>query len=278
MKVIDVADCSGSGDVDMSTVRKVEKDELGSYFVKGISERTLFLGKEWDEKISEVHVGIKNAIDLFPSYLKTRVSQKKKDEISLAQTALLATLREKLAEDKTLTNLQKKDLREQISQLEQVSLQEEEFFIDCVVFQKSNDDLQEEFDVNNYYAIVDTNQTGLLYQYKPLRDYYLDNEYLIFSAETMLNYSVKIYDKTKLTIVTDAGSHGTHVAGIVAANFPDTPEYNGIAPGAQIVSVKIGDSRLGSMETANSMIRGLSVVLDVLFNLTIFSIQIITKY
>ena len=32
---------------------------------------------------------------------------------------------------------------------------------------------------------------------------------------------------------------GTHVAGIVGANFPDKPELNGIAPGCQMVSVKV---------------------------------------
>ena len=42
-----------------------------------------------------------------------------------------------------------------------------------------------------------------------------------------------------VSVTSDAGSHGTHVAGIVAGYNPDAPELNGIAPGAQIVSVKV---------------------------------------
>ena len=59
-----------------------------------------------------------------------------------------------------------------------------------------------------------------------------------------------------------AGSHGTHVAGIVAAHDPTAPHRNGLAPGAQLVSIKIGDSRVDSMETAAGVVRGVRAAID----------------
>lgn len=87
-----------------------------------------------------------------------------------------------------------------------------------------------------------------------------ERQFGTFSALDACNYALNIYDEgATLSIVTDTGSHGTHVAGIVAAcNRPDGGDggdggevatsvmapFEGVAPGAQIVSCKIGDNRV----------------------------------
>ena len=81
----------------------------------------------------------------------------------------------------------------------------------------------------------------------------------------MLNFGVNIYeDGHVLSVVTDTGSHGTHVAGIVAGHHTDHPtgELDGVAPGAQIVSLKIGDARLDGMETTQTIERAAIAIMQ----------------
>lgn len=54
----------------------------------------------------------------------------------------------------------------------------------------------------------------------------------MLDTATLLSYAINIYDDGDVvSIVTDAGAHGTHVAGIVGAYHPHHPELNGVAPG-----------------------------------------------
>ncbi|KAH8091461.1 tripeptidyl-peptidase [Aureococcus anophagefferens] len=80
-----------------------------------------------------------------------------------------------------------------------------------------------------------------------------------FGHGSAVTYCVQIGDLDgggALSIVADAGSHGTHVAGIVAAHYDDA-SADGVAPGAQILALKIGDGRLGSAETGAGLVRAL---------------------
>jgi len=138
----------------------------------------------------------------------------------------------------------------------------------------------------HWVAAVDTSETGDFTAVEAMLPFKFLRQWRRLDAESQLNYALNIYldgatsvaepedvsildpmehlNSVTVSIVTDAGSHGTHVAGIAAGYFPEDTSgtMNGVAPGAQIVSVKIGDHRLGSMETAAGLMRGVRAVLD----------------
>ena len=127
--------------------------------------------------------------------------------------------------------------------------------IDCVLWKDESCD--------EWRILVDGACSGDVSDVQPLTEYWLKQEFGTITADrAQLNFGVRVYDDGKLlSLVTDSGAHGTHVAGIMAGYFPGQPELDGVAPGAQLVSIKIGDGRLGSMETEAALERAVTAIL-----------------
>lgn len=81
--------------------------------------------------------------------------------------------------------------------------------------------------------------------------------------DDFLSISINIHDDGNLLeIVGMCSSHGTHVASIASGYHPDDPNLNGVAPAAKIVSLTIGEGRLGSMETGTALVRAMIKVME----------------
>eukprot|EP00554_Chaetoceros_debilis_P010467 CAMPEP_0194110042 /NCGR_PEP_ID=MMETSP0150-20130528/9376_1 /TAXON_ID=122233 /ORGANISM="Chaetoceros debilis, Strain MM31A-1" /LENGTH=1321 /DNA_ID=CAMNT_0038799113 /DNA_START=77 /DNA_END=4042 /DNA_ORIENTATION=- len=230
-----------------------------------------------DDKIKmPVRIAFKRAYELFPNKLTTRVKKHYAKEFDKEQHRHAVIVHRELAAwnaeyggSKNITKEQlreKDDLTAKLDVLEMKNL-------------PATDPLKEDpgalyqiilfYDGENYRVIIDTDgtdSTGDLSQLpadKAMTDYYKEYQYGTFSNVDMLNYAVNIYQEGKVvSIVCDAGAHGSHVAGIAARYHPDAEgeeetEANGVAPGAKLISLKIGDSRLGSMETGTAMTRAM---------------------
>lgn len=102
---------------------------------------------------------------------------------------------------------------------------------------------------------VDTNNDKNFDDEAELADYKNAPAFTKIGVKRSLTVTVKVSDDGQhLNLCFDDGSHGTHVAGIATGYQPDG--LQGVAPGAQVVAVKIGDNRLagGSTTTASMML------------------------
>ena len=256
-KVVDVVDGSGSGDVDTSAVHEAKDSTL-----TGLTGRTLKPGGDWKNPSGKWRLGIKAAYELFPGDLVSRLKSERKKEWDKRQRDRAAALQAKLAEfdekhpsPKGDTKKERAELQAQIDLLASLngSYSDPGPIYDCIVFN----------DGKAWRAAVDTDEDGDFGDEKLMTNFRAERQWSTFGKQAMMNFALNIYDDgDTLSIVTDVGAHGTHVAGIVAANYPNKPELNGLAPGAQIVSVKIGDRRMGSSSMGTGEVRGLIAVLE----------------
>nr|VZI39543.1 unnamed protein product [Spirometra erinaceieuropaei] len=135
---------------------------------------------------------------------------------------------------------------------------------DCFVFKAEDGDYVACVDISPYEETPTT-----LADLPLMKDFTIDRQVSSLGNDTLLYYTVKILDEGRLLqIVTNSGSHGTHVAAIAAAYYPQAGptqtdsavavNCNGIAPGAQLVSIKIADTHLAAMETNVALLRAIN--------------------
>ena len=243
-KVLDMIDASGSGDVDASVVAELGEDGT----LKGLTGLQLTLPAGLENPSGKFHVGMKPASELFPPAalrrLKTQVQAEWDAELSLLRRTTdrnkdedLVAAEVKAAADRSREEQNLVALHEAKVALEDAYASSGPGLVyDCVLWNDGTD----------WRVIIDTNRNGDLADDLVLRPYGVAGEYGTFDTHTNATYAVQVYeDGDLLSIVTMSGAHGTHVSSIASSNFPDDPDRNGVAPGAQILSIKIGDLRGG---------------------------------
>eukprot|EP00795_Rhopilema_esculentum_P016379 gene16379-7781_t len=258
-KIVDLIDCSGSGDVDTTVIRTVQDGIL-----LGLTGRQLIVPDHWRNPTGVFHVGVKSGYLLYPSRLKSRLQNEVKEKhwspghnISLADATQRLFEFEKscpspVTSEQRLTHEDCKAAVEVLNSLEK-KYKDLGPVYDCVVFHDGDD----------WCACIDTTETGDLASCTVLRPFRTSGDFSRFGDDDMLSYSINVYDEgNTLSIVTNCSGHGTHVASIAAGYHEDAPAYNGVAPGARVISMKIGDTKLDSMETGSAIMRALIAAID----------------
>ncbi|XP_050313767.1 tripeptidyl-peptidase 2 isoform X2 [Anthonomus grandis grandis] len=260
IKVIERFDCSGCGDVDTKTI--VEPDDEG--YITGLTGRKMRIPNNWNNPSGTFRIGVKNAFDLYPERLRDRVKgEYKKKNWKEGQRNVLSNLWRDLSQ---LEDKQKKTLNETEKLLKEDCEAKVEFLnnldkkycdngpvFDCILYN----------DGSKWMCCVNVSSENDLSKCPLLGEYSVTHEYLPLTKIDNLNFSFNVHDDGNvLELVGVCSSHGTHVASIASSYFPDLPEQNGLAPGAQVISLTIGDGRLGSMETGTALIRAMIKIIE----------------
>ena len=271
-KYIDFLDCTGDGDVDMN--KSVDFDYAKQQqTIEGISGRNITVG-DWAKNITTMRLGVVRLYDLLPRGVERRVKASRKEAFMAKHQALLSETQKSLDKVVPLDNkdnaknndnddkdsssdkkneTEKKELKLLLEQLKVILESYKDFspLLDCLMFKDEE---------GVWKAVIDLEANGDLTNAIPMAPFGHSRQVGELAFGSSVTFCVQVYDDGNiLNIVTDAGSHGTHVAGIAAANFASSAEkdLNGVAPGAQILACKIGDGRLGSAETGTGLIRAL---------------------
>lgn len=112
---------------------------------------------------------------------------------------------------------------------------------------------------NYWVAYLDINGNGDVTDDKPLRTYKENFDSFTIKREKGLppfTMALNIFpDENKVVFFFDDGSHGTHCAGIAAGYNIGEVGLNGVAPGANIIALKIGHNNYPGGATVNESMK-----------------------
>lgn len=118
-----------------------------------------------------------------------------------------------------------------------------------------------------WVAFIDADGDGTLDDDKPVADFLAQRQTFTFGEPAgsrpapitaAVNLSADASGKPRLSLVLDTAGHGTHVAGIAAGHAIGGVEgFDGIAPGAQIIALKIADDARGGISTTGAMVEAM---------------------
>ncbi len=123
---------------------------------------------------------------------------------------------------------------------------------------------------DGWVVVTDTDGDGTLDDERPVRDFLVGSETFTYRSgladrgpmTIAVNFSQQD-ERPRLDLFLDNSGHGSHVAGIAAGHDMFGIEgFDGVAPGAQLLGLKISNNARGGISVTGSMVRAMNYAAD----------------